>query len=92
MTDANFRQMYPFPPNYHSIGNNRLHYVDQGSGEPVVMVHGNPTWSFYYRRLASALTDKYRVIIPDHVGCGFSDKPQKYDYTLATHVNNLQLL
>ncbi len=62
------------------------HYLDEGSGEPVVMVHGNPTWSFYYRNLVLALRDRYRCIVPDHIGCGLSDKPResRYDYTLKS--------
>ena len=53
----------------------RLHYLDEGSGDPVVMVHGNPTWSFYYRNLVEALAGEYRTIVPDHIGCGRSEKP-----------------
>ena len=74
----------------------KLHYLDEGSGDPVVMVHGNPTWSFYYRNLASRLAEsgQYRVIVPDHVGCGRSDKPgdDQYDYTLASRVDDLDKL
>ena len=51
----------------------------------MVMVHGNPSWSFYYRNLVLALRDRYRCIVPDHIGCGLSDKPgdDRYDYTLS---------
>ncbi len=90
--DGAFRGMYPFEPNYHTVDGLKLHYVDEGDGSPVVMLHGNPTWSFYYRRLADALRDEYRVIVPDHMGCGFSDKPQDYDYTLSAHIDNLENL
>jgi haloalkane dehalogenase len=69
-----------------------MHYVDEGHGPAVVLLHGNPTWSFYYRHLILGLRDRYRVIAPDHLGCGLSDKPQKYPYTLATHVANLERL
>jgi haloalkane dehalogenase len=69
----------------------RLHFIDEGAGDPVVMLHGNPTWSFYYRNLASALRDNYRVIVPDHIGCGLSDKPDagQYPYTLERRVQDL---
>jgi cis-3-alkyl-4-acyloxetan-2-one decarboxylase len=69
----------------------RLHFIDAGAGEPVVMLHGNPTWSFYYRNLISALCDDYRVIVPDHIGCGLSDKPdaRQYPYTLERRVQDL---
>lgn len=69
----------------------KYHYVDEGSGEPVVMIHGNPTWSFYYRRLISDLSDRYRCIVPDHIGCGLSDKPSpsQYQYTLQRRIDDL---
>lgn len=72
----------------------RLHYIDEGAGEPVVMLHGNPTWSFHYRHLIDALRDHYRVIVPDHIGCGLSDKPDdsRYEYTLASRVDDLEAL
>jgi haloalkane dehalogenase len=75
-------------------GGLKYHYLDEGEGEPVVMVHGNPTWSFYYRRLAEALAPGSRVIVPDHVGCGRSDKPgdDRYDYTLERRVRDLETL
>jgi haloalkane dehalogenase len=75
-------------------GGLRYHYLDEGQGEPVVMVHGNPTWSFYYRRLVEALRPAYRAIVPDHIGCGLSDKPDdsRYDYTLASRIADLEAL
>jgi pimeloyl-ACP methyl ester carboxylesterase len=75
-------------------GGLRYHYLDEGEGEPVVMVHGNPSWSFYYRRLVEALSGSYRTIVPDHIGCGFSDKPgdEAYEYSLARRVADLEAL
>lgn len=75
-------------------GGVNLHYLDEGEGDPVVMVHGNPTWSYYYRRLAAALRGDHRVIVPDHVGCGRSDKPtdDRYEYTLERRVRDLEAL
>jgi len=72
----------------------RLHYIDEGSGDPVIMLHGNPTWSFLYRHLLHALVDSNRVIVPDHIGCGLSDKPDdsRYTYTLASRVDDLERL
>src|ERR1700730_3028561 len=72
----------------------RLHYLDEGAGEPVVMVHGNPTWSFYYRNLVLALRGRYRCIAPDNVGCGLSDKPDdgRYPYSLERRVADLEYL
>ena len=80
---------YPFEKKFLTINGHRLHYLDEGEGPVIVMVHGNPTWSFYYRRLVSLLSRTHRVIVPDHIGCGLSDKPQNYLYTLENHIANL---
>jgi haloalkane dehalogenase len=84
-----FRHLYPFKSRFLDTGGVRMHYVDEGDGPPIVLVHGNPTWSFYFRELVRGLRDRYRVIALDHIGCGLSDKPQRYPYTLATHIDNL---
>ncbi len=83
--------LYPFEPHYLDLGGHRLHYVDEGQGEAVLMVHGNPSWSFYYRNLIKALRTTHRAIAPDHVGCGRSDKPgdDRYEYTLSTRAADL---
>lgn len=88
------RALYPFAPHWLDLGGVRMHYVDEGEGEPVVMVHGNPTWSFYYRNLALALRGTHRCIVPDHVGCGFSDRPgdAAYRYTLESRARDLRCL
>ncbi len=83
---------YPFTPKTLVIDGQRMSYLDEGQGPAVVMVHGNPTWSFFYRRLVLALRDRFRVIVPDHIVCGLSDKPQDYPYTLARHTENLTRL
>jgi cis-3-alkyl-4-acyloxetan-2-one decarboxylase len=85
---------YSFKSHFLHLGGLRYHYLDEGAGEPIVMLHGNPTWSYYYRRLVLALRDSYRVIVPDHIGCGLSDKPDdsRYDYTLARRIKDLQAL
>lgn len=69
-----------------------MHYLDEGDGPPLLMLHGNPTWSFYYRDLIKGLRDRYRIIACDHMGCGLSDKPQDYPYTLSTHIANVERL
>ena len=86
------RHLYPFEPHHLDLGGVGMHYVDEGAGPPVVMLHGNPTWSFYYRELIAELRGRHRVIAPDHVGCGLSDKPQQYPYTLARHIENAERL
>jgi pimeloyl-ACP methyl ester carboxylesterase len=82
--------LYPFESRWLQLDGLRLHYLDEGEGEPVVAVHGNPTWSFYYRDLVRELRNGYRVIVPDHMGCGFSDKPgdEAYDYTLSRRIED----
>jgi len=89
-----FRHLYPFKSHYLNLNGLKYHYVDEGSGQPVVMVHGNPTWSFYFRDLIKALSGQYRVIAPDHIGCGLSDKPDSktYDYKLKSRVDDLESL
>jgi haloalkane dehalogenase len=88
--------LYPFESHWLNIDGLRLHYLDEGPpGAPVVlMLHGNPTWSFYYRSLVLALRDRYRCIVPDHIGCGLSDKPgdARYPYTLARRISDLETL
>jgi len=83
---------YPFQPCRLEIEGHSLAYLDEGQGPAVVMVHGNPSWSYLYRNLVSGLRDRYRCIVPDHLGCGFSDKPTDYPYRLKNHVDNLERL
>jgi pimeloyl-ACP methyl ester carboxylesterase len=87
---------YSFDHHYHSVKGLRLHYLDEGNhdADPVVMVHGNPSWSFYYRKLVLALRSDYRCIVPDHIGMGLSDKPDDeiYRFTLDQRVDDLESL
>ncbi len=84
---------YPFRPNYIMTGGGlRMHYVDEGQGSVILFLHACPMWSFFFRRLIRALSGKYRVVAPDHVGYGLSDKPGDYDYRLDSHVDNLERL
>ncbi len=86
-------ELYPFEPRRFDSGHGVMSYLDEGSGdEAVVMMHGNPTWSFYFRNLVLALRGQMRCIVPDHLGCGLSDKPQDFDYTLPNHIKNLTAL
>ena len=85
---------YPFKSNFLDLNGLQYHYLDEGQGEPVIMLHGNPSWSFYYRNLAKTLRSSYRVIVPDHIGCGLSDKPvdSAYSFTLKQRVDDLEAL
>ena len=88
---------YPFQPQRFEVRPGlSMSYLDEGprDGEVVVMLHGNPSWSYYWRNLVSGLSDKYRCIVPDHIGMGLSDKPDdsRYDYTLRSRVDDVATL
>lgn len=91
-TAADWRSLYPFESRWLSLDGLRYHYVDEGRGDVLLLVHGNPTWSFYWRNLIAGLGSRYRVIAVDHIGCGLSDKPAAYPYRLAQHITNLRRL
>ncbi len=84
------KELYPFEGRVLDLDGLRYHYLDEGSGEVVVAVHGNPTWSFYYRNLVADLRGEFRVVVPDHIGCGLSDKPgdEDYPYTLERRIED----
>jgi len=84
--------LYPFKSHSLDLDSYRYHYLDEGQGETLLMLHGNPTWSFYYRNLILDLKKSYRCVVPDHMGMGKSDKPQNYPYTLSQHIDNLVAL
>lgn len=88
---ADWRKQYPFASRYLQPGGHRLHYVDEGRGPAVLMVHGNPTWSFFWRALILGLRDDHRCLAVDHIGCGLSDKPPRteYRYDLAQRIDDL---
>ena len=82
------RFQYPFEEKYHEVDGVRLHYVDEGSGPPILLVHGQPTWSYLYRKMIPPLVEAgYRCLAPDLMGFGLSDKPtDESAYTLQLHV------
>lgn len=83
---------YPFSSNYFDVPAGRLHYVNEGQGNPIVMVHGNPSWSFLYRYLIKGLSKNNRCIAMDHIGFGLSDKPFDWSYMPEEHAKNLNML
>jgi pimeloyl-ACP methyl ester carboxylesterase len=91
---AHYEDLYPFRSCYLDRNGMRLHYIDQGEGDPVVMVHGNPTWSFYFRRMVMAFSPSHRTVVPDHMGCGLSHKPdeKQYDYRLRSRIDDFSAL
>lgn len=83
------RNEYPFAPHWVDVDGGRIHYVDEGSGETILFVHGTPTWSFLYRHLIKALGVHHRCVAPDNLGFGLSDKPVDVDYRPASQARRL---
>jgi pimeloyl-ACP methyl ester carboxylesterase len=87
-----FQNTWPFSPHLYTEGGFSQHYVDEGSGRPVLLLHGQPTWGYIFRNFIPALAATNRVIVPDHMGFGKSETPLDREYTLRTHVGNLTSL
>ena len=87
--DEDFDGTWPFRPHFSSVAGFRQHYVDEGVGRPVLLLHGQPTWGYIWRRFIPALAATHRVIVPDHMGFGKSATPPEREYTLRVHVENL---
>ena len=93
--------LYPFKSHEIRLDGHRYHYLDEGpqegespgraDGEVLLLVHGNPTWSFFWREIVLALCGRYRLVVPDHIGCGLSDKPPEtaYSYRMAQRIDDL---
>ncbi|KXU35840.1 alpha/beta hydrolase [Cephaloticoccus primus] len=104
---AELRTLYPFSSHwFRTPGGAQMHYLDEygqggegregmphtASAEAVLMLHGNPTWSFYYAQLVQALSPALRCIVPDHIGMGLSEKPENYSYRLQTRIDDVAAL
>jgi cis-3-alkyl-4-acyloxetan-2-one decarboxylase len=88
-------RLYPFSPrSFQTLQGARMSYLDEGprDAEAVLLLHGNPTWSFLYRDLIAELSPSLRCVAPDHVGMGLSDKPAEYDYGLAARIGDIEAL
>lgn len=83
---------YPFGSHWLSVPAGAMHYVDEGSGKPIVFVHGNPSWSFQFRHVIKRLSNTYRCIAPDLIGFGLSEKPESWTYLPSDHADNLERL
>ncbi len=90
--DETFEGTWPFAAHFCDGAGFRQHYVDEGTGRPVLLLHGQPTWGYIWRRFIPALAATHRVIVPDHMGFGKSETPPDRVYTLRTHVENLTAL
>ncbi len=87
------RNEYPFESRFFDQPAGQMHYIDEGTSDhAIVMVHGNPAWSFLYRHMIKGLSGEYRCIAPDHLGFGLSEKPLDYDYLPESHAENLARL
>src|SRR6267378_3487541 len=87
-----FGGTWPFAPRCFEGNGFRMHYVDEGLGEPIICLHGEPTWGYLYRRFIPPLSKANRVVVPDHMGFGKSETPRDREYLLKTHVENLARL
>ena len=87
-----FDGTWPFEPHFSTAPGFRMHYVDEGEGEPLIMLHGEPTWGYIWRHFIPPFSATHRVIAVDHMGFGRSETPQDREYTLKTHVENLAAL
>jgi pimeloyl-ACP methyl ester carboxylesterase len=81
---------YPFPSNFFHVNGVHQHYIDVGSGETILFVHGTPSWSFDFRKVIKALSGTCRCVAVDHIGFGLSDKPKDYDYSTRQHAQTLK--
>ena len=82
------RVAYPFESRFVQLRAGRMHYVDAGQGEPIVFVHGTPTWSFEWRHVIRALAGDWRCIAPDHLGFGLSERPRRAPYSPEWHAEH----
>lgn len=97
--DSDWRALYPFASHWIDVPDGRMHYLDErpgtpsdgGDKSPLLFVHGNPTWSFHWRRLIQSLRGNHRCVAVDHIGCGLSEKPARF-LTLQDHIDNLVAL
>ena len=77
--------LYPFRSRWLDASVGRVHYIDEGEGAPILFLHGNPTWSFLYRKVVVELRRRFRCIAPDYPGFGLSDHPDDYDFSAREH-------
>lgn len=86
------RTEYPFKSHFIGVDGGNMHYVDEGQGDPIVFVHGTPTWSYEWRHVIRDLRSEYRCVAMDAIGFGLSDKPENWSYSPVCHARNLKVL
>src|SRR6202041_682314 len=77
--------LYPFTSRWFDSSRGRVHYIEEGDGPPLLLCHGNPTWSFLYRDIVIALRHRFRCIAPDYLGFGLSERPEGFGYRIDEH-------
>jgi len=87
-----FDNTWPFTPNFFDGSGFKMHFVDEGNGDPIICLHGEPTWGYLYRNFIPPLSESHRVIVPDHMGFGKSETPQNRKYGIKAHTENLTAL
>ena len=87
-----FDNTWPYKARYSSAPGFAMHYIDEGNGEPLLFLHGEPTWGYLFRHQIAALRNTYRVFVPDHMGFGKSETPDHRNYFLQDHIDNLEAL
>jgi pimeloyl-ACP methyl ester carboxylesterase len=95
LENASWAAEYPFETHSHAVSSGaKMNYIDEGpkDGPVMLFVHGNPTWSFYWRNLVKRFSSTHRCVAMDHIGCGLSDKPQDYAYTLEQRIQDVSSL
>ena len=81
--------LYPFESRWFDSSAGQMHYIDEGSGRPILLCHGNPTWSFLYRDIVTRLRDRFRCVSVDYLGFGLSERPERYGYTIEEHARTV---
>ncbi len=87
-----FNNTWPYKAQYSTAPGFAMHYIDEGKGETLLFLHGEPTWGYLFRHQIAALKNKYRVVVPDHMGFGKSETPDHRTYFLQDHIDNLEAL
>lgn len=89
-SEETFNNTWPYKPHFTDFAGFKMHYIDEGQGEVILALHGEPTWGYLFRHLIASFSSNYRVIVPDHIGFGKSETPQNRTYLLQDHIQNIE--